>query len=139
MSPTSFLGNGSRRQSSSTKGFIRKAEITGITVLQSRWKTVHDCCEGNGKMELKSVSSSLSELQCHAGLLPNDHKGMSAIAMRFPAMCIGVNGQAFCCFARRAIAWTRCSATVERFEVSFVAHPIVGDIRSRTQDVIYGA
>jgi hypothetical protein len=78
--------NGSRRQSSSTKGFIRKAEITCITVLQSRWKTVHNCCEGNGKVELKSVNSSSSELQCHAGLLPNDCEGVSAIAMRFLVM-----------------------------------------------------
>ncbi len=128
MLPTSFPGNGSCRQSSSTKGFIRKAEITHITVLHFRWKTIHDCCEGNGKVELKSVSSSLSELQCHVGLLPNDCEGMSAIAIRFPVMCIGVKGQAFCCFAHRAIAWTRCSATVERFEASFVAHPIVGEL-----------
>ena len=70
----------------------------------------------------------MSDLQCHAGLLPKDREGMSAIAMRFPAMCIGVNGQAFCCFARRAIAWTRCSATVEHFEASFIAHPIVGEL-----------
>jgi hypothetical protein len=128
MSPTSFPGDGSCRQSSSTKGFIRKAKIMRITVLQSRWKTVHDCCEGNGKVELKCMSSSSSDLQCHAGLLPNDRKGMSAMAIRFPAMCIGVKGQAFSFFARRAIAWTRCSATVERFEASFVAHPIVGEL-----------
>jgi hypothetical protein len=38
---------------------------------------------GNGKVELKSVSSSSSDVQCHAGLLPNDREGMSAIAMRF--------------------------------------------------------
>ncbi len=92
------------------------------------WKTVHDCCEGNRKVELKSVSSSSSDLQCHARLLPNDREGMSAIAMRFPAMCIGVKGQVLCCFARRANAWTRCSATVERFDASFVAHPIVGEL-----------
>ena len=118
----SFLGDGSCCQSSSTKGFIRKAGITLITVLQSRWKTIHDCFEGNGKVELKSVSSSSSDLRCHAGLMPNDCEEMSAIAM------LGVNGQAFCCFARRAIAWTRCSTTVERFEASFVAHPIVGEL-----------
>ena len=128
MLPTSFPGNGSCCQSSSTKGFIRKAKITRITVLQSRWKTVHDCCEGNGKVELKSVSNSSLDLQCHAGLLPNDREGMSAMAIRFPAICIGVKGQAFCCFARRANAWTRCSATVERFEASLVAHPIVGEL-----------
>jgi hypothetical protein len=63
-----------------------------------------------------------------AGLLPNDREGMSAIAMRFLAICIGVNGHAFCCFECRAIAWTRWSATVERFEASFVAHPIVGEL-----------
>jgi hypothetical protein len=128
MSPRSFPGDGSHRQSPSLKGFIRKAEITCITVLQSRWKTIHNCCEGNGKVELKSVSNSSLDLQCHAGLLPNDRKGMSAMAIRFPAICIGVKGQAFCCFARRANAWTRCSATVERFEASLVAHPIVGEL-----------
>ena len=74
------------------------------------------------------MSSSLSDLQCHAGLLQKDREGMSAIAMCFPAMCIGVNGQAFCCFACRAIAWTRCSATVKRFEASFVAHLMVGEL-----------
>ena len=128
MLPTSFPGDGSCRQLSSTKGFIRKAEITRITILQSRWKTVQDCCEGKGKAELKSVSNSSSDLQCHAGLLPKDHKGMSAMAIYFPAICIGVKGQAFCCFARSANAWTRCSATVERFEASLVAHPIVGEL-----------
>ncbi len=79
-------------------------------------------------MELNSVSSSTSELQCHAGLLPNDRKGMPAIAMHFPATCIGVNGQALCCFAHRANAWMRCSATIERFDASFVPHPIVGEL-----------
>ncbi len=128
MLPASCPGDGSRRQSSSTKGFIRKAEITRIAVLQSRWKTVHDCCEGKGKVELKSVSNSSSDLQCHAGLLPKDREGMSAMAICFPATCIGVNGHAFCCFARSAKAWTRCSATVERFEASLVAHPIVGEL-----------
>ena len=86
MSPTSFPGDGSRRQSSSAKGFIRKAEITRITVLQFRRKTVHDCCEGNGKVELKRVSRSSSEAQYHAGLLPNDRDGISAIAIRLPAI-----------------------------------------------------
>ena len=64
----------------------------------------------------------------HAGLLPNEREGMSAIAIRFPEMWIGVNRQAFCCFARSANAWTRCSATVNHLDASFVAHLIVGEL-----------
>jgi hypothetical protein len=128
ISPTCFPAEGSRRQSSSMKGVIRKAEITSITVLQFRWKTVHDCCEGKGKVELESVSGSLLVWQCHAGVFPNDWEGMSAIAMHFPAMWIGVNGHAFCIFAHRANACTRCSDTVERFDASFVTHPIVREL-----------
>ena len=37
-----------------------------------------------------------------------------------------MNGHAFCCFARRARAWTRCSATMDLFDASLVAHPMVG-------------
>ncbi len=37
-----------------------------------------------------------------------------------------MNGHAFCCFARRERAWIRCSATMDLFGVSLVAHPMVG-------------
>ena len=68
------------------------------------------------------------DLQCHTGLLPNDREGMSAIAMLFPATCIDVNGQALCCFTRRANAWMRCSATIERLDASFVVQLIDGEL-----------
>jgi len=82
-------------------------------------------------MELKSVSRSSSYLQCQLGLLPNDRDGMSAIAMLFPATCIDVNGHAFCCFTRRARAWMRCSATIERLDASFVVQLIDGELSLR--------
>ena len=126
--PTSFPGNGSCRQLSSMKGCIRKAEITRVTVLQFRWKTAHDCCEGKGNVELNSVSNLSSVPHRHAGFLPNDREGMSAMVLRFPAMGIGINGHAFCCFARKARAWMRFSTTVERFDANLFAHPIVGEL-----------
>jgi len=79
-------------------------------------------------MELKSVRRSSSDLQCQLGLLPNDRDGMSAIAMLFPATCIDVNGHAFCCFTRKANAWIRCSATLERFDASFVVQLMDGEL-----------
>ncbi len=85
---------GSRLQSSSTKCRIRKAEVTSVTTLQLRWKTVHELWLGRGDIGLNKVSEAASVLHCHARVLPNDRDKMSEIVLHFPSMRIGVSGQA---------------------------------------------
>ena len=45
-----------------------------------------------------------SVVQCHFGSLPNDRDGISGIALRDPAMCMGVSGDTPTCFIRSASA-----------------------------------
>ena len=51
--------------------------------------------------------------QCHLGMEPNERDGMSVIALCIPAICRGVNGDAFCNCRRSASARMSCMATTE--------------------------
>ena len=73
-------------------------EITRIAIFEVRRKPVQEFCDGRGKVELNRVRKSLSVVQCHAGLLPNDLDGISEMALCFPSMCRVVRGQVLLVF-----------------------------------------
>jgi hypothetical protein len=74
------------------------------------------------------VSNSKLDVHVHAGSLPNDRDGTSAIEFCLPLICIGVNGHACMIFKQSARAWTRCSATNDHWDASRVAQLTVGDL-----------
>ncbi len=101
---------GSRLQSSSVKDCIRSTEITCVAIAEVGWQTVHEFCLGRGKLQLKKISNSFSDLKCHFGSIPNEREGISVIKFWLPAMCSVVIGQTFCklkCSARMRMS---CSA-----------------------------
>jgi hypothetical protein len=77
---------------------------------------------------LNNVSNSASDVHVHAGLLPNERDGMSAILLRTPSMCSGVNGQVCVAFSRNASAWISCSATTDRLDANRVTKLTVGEL-----------
>ncbi len=77
---------------------------------------------------MNKVSKSASDVHVHAGLLPNERDGMSAILLRIPLICIGVNGHVCIVFRCRARAWTSCSATRDRFDASRATQLTVGKL-----------
>jgi hypothetical protein len=77
---------------------------------------------------LNNVSNSASDVQVHVELLPKEHDGMSAILLRTPSMCNGVNGQVCIVFSHRAKAWTSGSATRDRLDASLVTQLMVGKL-----------
>jgi hypothetical protein len=77
---------------------------------------------------LNNVCNSASDVQVHVGLLPKERDGMSAILLRTPSMCNGVNGQVCIIFSRRAKAWTSRSATRDCFDASLVTQLTVGEL-----------
>ena len=66
-------------------------------------------------MELKKVGKSESFLQNQAALLPNERDGTSVKAFFSPAMCIGVRGETWLIFSRKARACNSWSATKDPF------------------------
>ena len=88
-------------------------EITLVLMSEEIWKTFQDACDGNGNIELNSVSKSWSVWQCHLGTEPNDLDGISVMAFCTPAICNGVNGDVFLIRRGRASARIRCIATYE--------------------------
>ncbi len=74
------------------------------------------------------MSNSASDVHVHAGLLPNKCDGMSAILLRIPSICIGVNGHVCIIFRCRARAWMSCSATRDRFDASRATQLTVGNL-----------
>jgi hypothetical protein len=72
------------------------------------------------------VSNSKSDVHVHTGLLPKNRDGTSAIAFCLLLICIGVNGHACMIFKQSARAWTRCSATNNRWDASQVTQLTVG-------------
>jgi hypothetical protein len=74
------------------------------------------------------VSNSKLDVHIHTGLLPNNRNGTLAIAFCLPSICIGVNGHGCMIFKQRARAWTRCSATNNRWDASQVAQLTVGEL-----------
>ncbi len=107
---------------------VRSAEIKHITTLELRWKPVQEFCDGRGKSELNHVRKSVSEVQCHVGLLPKDLEGTSEIAFHFPSMCSAIRGQVLFDLSLKASAWTRCSATMNFSEAKRVTHDTVGKL-----------
>jgi hypothetical protein len=83
---------------------------------------------GKMKIELKRVSKSESVSHFHNGLLPNKRDGMSAIALHFPSMCMGVSGHARCILRCIAKACTRCSTTIDYFDARHVTQLIDGEL-----------
>eukprot|EP00956_Cyclotella_meneghiniana_P008591 scaffold11665_cov48-Cyclotella_meneghiniana.AAC.5 len=69
---------GSRRHPSSVETCIRSSKIMRILIPERNWNIVQDdaCC-GNGNILLNRMRRSVSSLQYHAGLLPNDLDGTS--------------------------------------------------------------
>ena len=129
--PVCFPVLGSRCHSASVISLIRKAEITRVAGPELSWNVVQDACEGNGKSRLKSVSSSLSDLQCHLGSDPKEREGISASAFFFPGMCTGVSGQEFETLIRNARARMRWAAILECFDAMRVAQLTVGELSLR--------
>ena len=66
-----------------------------------------------GGFELKRVRNSLSILQCHSGVPPNDLEGVSLIPFCTPAICSFVNGDAHHALRRIANAMIRGPATFD--------------------------
>ncbi len=97
---------GSRCHSSSVIPFICSAEVTRVVTLVSNWKIVQEAWFGRGNVELKRVSRSLSDLQCHSRTLPNDRDGISVSAFSTPGMCIDVSGHKRLMLRRSASART---------------------------------
>ena len=93
-------------------------EITLVAMADEGRNTVQEAWLGSGKILLKSVSKSLSDLQCQAGFEPNDRDGMSVSAFFFPAMWSGINGEALLIFNRSDSAQMSCIAVSECFAAS---------------------
>ena len=72
--------------------------------------------------------NSLSFLQNHYFLLPNDRDGVSVIWFFLPPMCWGVRGEHLLYFSRRASARSSCPATIDPFAAILVTHPTVGEL-----------
>lgn len=79
-------------------------------------------------MRLNKVSNSESVLQNHFGSDPNDRDGMSVIALSTPAICCGVNGEAFVSCKRRARARTSWIAMCECFAARCWTQCTVGEL-----------
>jgi hypothetical protein len=83
---------------------------------------------GIGKSKLKRVSKSLSVSHLQAGLLPNERDGTSVIALRSPAIWMGVRGHALCNFRCKAKACIKFSATLEHRDPRRATQPIDGEL-----------
>ena len=77
---------GSRCHLASIVPCICNAEITRIVTFELRRKTVQEACCGRGKVLLKSVSKSSSDLHSHSFTLPKDRDGMSVSAFSMPGI-----------------------------------------------------
>jgi hypothetical protein len=75
---------------------------------------------------LNRVRKDSSDVQCHAGVLPNDLEGTSEIELSLPSMWSVVKGQVLLVLIRRASACTKCSATSDFREARRFVHPTVG-------------
>jgi hypothetical protein len=126
--PTCLPIFGSRLHLASSKGRVRKMEVTRVTSSQFRRKTVHKFLSGRGKSESKRVSKLLSVSHFQAGLLPNKRDGTSEMALRSPSMWMGVRGHALCSFRRKANAWIKFSATLERLDLRRATQLIEGEL-----------
>ena len=65
---------------------VQSVEITHITTFEFSWKPVQEFCDRRGNKELNKVRKDLSDVQCHAEVLPNDLEGTSEIELRLPSM-----------------------------------------------------
>ncbi len=110
MVPIFLVTAGSRLQSSSLKGTIRKMEITRIAISEVGWHTLQEFLRGRGKEALKKVSNPSLVLKCHFCLLPKDREGMSLIMFWSPEMRSVVRGQLHCALMRKARTWMSCLA-----------------------------
>jgi hypothetical protein len=103
-------------------------EITRITTFEFNWKPVQEFCDRRGNKELNKVRKDLSDVQCHAGVLPNDLEGTSEIELRLPSMWSVVKGQVLLVLIRRASACTKCSATSDLREARRFVHLTAGEL-----------
>ena len=103
-------------------------EITRITTFEFSRKPVQEFCNGRGNKELNKVKKDVSDVQCHAGVLPNDLEGTSEIKLRLPSMWSVVRGQVLLVLIRRASACTKCSAISDLREASRFVHPTAGEL-----------
>ncbi len=117
---------GSRCHSSIVIEGICKAEITLIAIFVLTWKTVQDCYNERGKVQLNNVSNLSSLQQCYSGLLPNDLDGMSVIGFSTPGMCNDVRGHIFAILSCSASALTSCAAMQDFRDAILSTQPIVG-------------
>jgi hypothetical protein len=77
---------------------------------------------------LNKLSKLVSDAHVHAGLLPNDRDGTSAMAFCLPSICSGVSGHACIVLSWSARAWTRCSATTNQRDASRVTQLTAGEL-----------
>jgi hypothetical protein len=103
-------------------------EITRITTFEFSQKPVQEFCDGRGNKELNRVRKDSSDVQCHAGVLPNDLEGTSEIELSLPSMWSVVNGQVLFVLILRASACTKCSATSNLQEAKRFVHPTTGEL-----------
>ena len=76
---------GSLRHSCILNGFICKASVTLVTILEERWKDCQELCLGRGNRQSNKVSNSSVVLHSHSFLYPKDRDATSAIRLSSPA------------------------------------------------------
>ena len=77
---------------------------------------------------MNRVRKDSSNVQCHAGVLPNDLEGTSEIALSLPSMWSVVKGHVLLFLIQRASACTKCSATSDLREARRFVHPTAGEL-----------
>ena len=77
---------------------------------------------------MNRVRKDSSNVQCHAGVLPNDLEGTSEIELSLPSMWSVVKGQVLLVLILRASACTKCSATSDLREARHFVNPTAGEL-----------
>ena len=77
---------------------------------------------------MNRVRKDLSDVQCHAGVLPNDLEGTSEIELSLPLMWSVVKWQVLLVLIRRASACTKCLATSNLQEARCFVNPTAGEL-----------
>ena len=82
------------------------------------------------------MSSAVSSLQTHSGLLPKDREGMSASAFLTPGMWTGVSGHALWRLRLRARARTSLAAMRDFREANLSTQLTVSELSLKEDNVL---
>ena len=77
---------------------------------------------------MNRVRKDSTNVQCHAGVLPNDLEGTSEIELSLPSMWSIVNGQVLFVLILRASACTKCLATSDLQEAKRFVYLTAGEL-----------